>query len=252
MRTDSPARPGTPTWFDLMSQDPDTVQPFYAAVMGWEFTPSAGPEMGHYRMALRDGHIAAGLGKRPDEMRDAWTTYLATDDVDALTAAVREAGGKVLDEPMQVADAGRMAIFADPGGAVFGAWEAGRHIGAQIRDEPGAMCWCEVNTPDATVARAFYERIMGLTTQKMEGMAYWTLQEGEKAHAGILQMTEEWEGVPPHWMCYFAVDSADEAGARAAEHGGKVCVPPFDTPYGRMSVLEDPFGAVFSVMSPVG
>jgi len=251
MPTSAPALPGTPTWFDLMTEDPDAAQDFYGHVLGWDFTPSSGPEMGHYRMALHDSTIAAGLGKSQQPGMNAWSVYLDTPDVDATTAKVEAAGGTVVAPPMQVADAGRMAIFADPTGAVFGVWENGEHTGAQVRDEPGAMCWCEVNTPDAAKARSFYEQVFGLTTKKMEGMAYWTLHrpdDSETAHAGILQMTEEWGDTPPHWMCYFAVDDVDAALERVKEKGGRVCVPAFDTPYGRMSVVDDAQGATFTLM----
>jgi predicted enzyme related to lactoylglutathione lyase len=54
--------------------------------------------------------------------------------------------------------------------------------------------------------------------------------------------------VPNHWHVYFGTDDADAAAATAAEQGGTVAVPPFDTPVGRIAVLGDPQGAVFSVI----
>src|ERR671933_761910 len=50
-------------------------------------------------------------------------------------------------------------------------------------------------------------------------------------------------------MVYFAVEDADDAVARAQELGGKVAVPPTDTPAGRFAVLNDPHGAVFSIIT---
>jgi len=59
------------------------------------------------------------------------------------------------------------------------------------------------------------------------------------------------QGVPPHWMVYIAVNSADEAARRVPELGGKVFAPAFDVAdYGRMTVLADPTHAVFSVWQP--
>jgi predicted enzyme related to lactoylglutathione lyase len=65
----------------------------------------------------------------------------------------------------------------------------------------------------------------------------------------MIQMNEEWpEEVPPHWMVYFAVDDIDAAAARVEELGGRVAVPPTDTPAGRFAVVNDPQGAVFSII----
>jgi predicted enzyme related to lactoylglutathione lyase len=64
---------------------------------------------------------------------------------------------------------------------------------------------------------------------------------------GVMQMDEQWEGIPPHWMGYFAVDNTDVALERVVAGGGEVKVPAFDMPYGRMAVIADPFGAIVSI-----
>jgi predicted enzyme related to lactoylglutathione lyase len=83
-------------------------------------------------------------------------------------------------------------------------------------------------------------------------MEYYTLSDSEGGvyRAGVLQMTAQWGELPPHWMVYLAVDDVDAAVARVQELGGKAHHGPFDTPYGRMAVVADPQGAVFSVMQP--
>jgi predicted enzyme related to lactoylglutathione lyase len=55
-------------------------------------------------------------------------------------------------------------------------------------------------------------------------------------------------GMPNHWHVYFGTDDADATAAKAAELGGSVVAPPFDTPVGRMAVLRDPQGAMFSII----
>jgi predicted enzyme related to lactoylglutathione lyase len=55
------------------------------------------------------------------------------------------------------------------------------------------------------------------------------------------------QGIPPHWMSYVAVESADETAKKARELGGTVLMDPFDVfDLGRMSVIQDPTGAIFS------
>lgn len=246
--------PGTPSWFDLMTPDPDRAMAFYSAVLGWEFTPDSGPDFAHYRMALAaDQQIAAGLGKSQDAtMPSAWTVYMATDDVESLIARVEDAGGTVMAGPHTVGESGRMAIFADPTGAVFGAWEPGQHTGAQVTGEHGAMAWCEVNTRDAEAAHSFYAEVLDYEASKMEGMDYWTLERDGKPHCGVLQMTEEWGELPPHWMAYFAVDDADAAAERVTGNGGSVAHGPFDTPFGRICIIRDPLGAAVTLIQLPG
>jgi predicted enzyme related to lactoylglutathione lyase len=59
--------------------------------------------------------------------------------------------------------------------------------------------------------------------------------------------------VPSHWLAYFAVADADAAVAAATKLGGKSLAEPFDSPFGRMGPLQDPFGAPFWVVQlPAG
>jgi predicted enzyme related to lactoylglutathione lyase len=146
---------------------------------------------------------------------------------------------------------GRLAFCMDPTGAAFGLWQPMRHTGARVVDEHGAMTWAEVNTRDAVKARDFYASVFGAEPSRLEGenMEYYTLKKGDKTFGGVLQMNDQWPAnVPPHWMAYFAVDDADAAARRVTELGGKVMHGPFDTPYGRIAVVSDPAGAVFSII----
>ena len=252
MTTRTTARPpGEPTWMDLATPDLDKAKAFYGELFGWEFFDS-GAEFGHYNMALLQGQGAAGMGPMQpgSQMPSAWTVYFSSDDAAADAARAAELGGQIFMDAMAVGDLGVMAICADPTGAVFGLWQAKQHIGASIVDEPGTMAWSEVNTRDAAKAAEFYGKLFNLTPSKMEGMEYFQLMRGDKSHCGVLQMDEQWGDLPPHWTQYFAVTDTDAVAAKAAAAGGTVHVPPFDTPYGRIAVIGDPFGATFSILTP--
>lgn len=242
---------GMPAWIDLMTDDPAAARAFYGALLGWTFDVG-GPETGHYAMGLTGGRQAAGLGGKSAgaPFPNAWTLYLAVDDLDATCARLTEAGGRVTAPPMQVMDAGKMAIAQEPTGAVFGMWQAGEHIGFQIRDEPGAFAWAELNTRDLPRAQQFLEAVFGYRVEALAGeLPYRTLHVGDARAGGLLQMTDRWPAeLPPHWMIYFAVASADAAAERVRSLGGAVHVPPFDTPYGRIAVVTDPQRAAFSVV----
>lgn len=114
----------------------------------------------------------------------------------------------------------------------------------------GQICWNEIYSPNAEAARKFYSELFGWQADAVDfgGMPYTTLTHGGKMFGGIMPMAgPQWQGVPPHWMTYFAVDDVDAAAAKVKELGGSVCVPPTDIPVGRFSVVSDPTGATFSL-----
>lgn len=245
---------GTPSWVDLQSTDPAAARAFYAALFGWDYL-IGGEELGYYAMASLGGKQVAGIGGLPPgvQMPSAWTVYLAVTDAAATGEAVQAHGGQVMMGPMEVPGQGRLVVFADPTGAVCGAWEPLAHRGAELVDEPGAMTWHEVATRDAAGARDFYSTVFGGSSRTMEGMEYHIVSVGDQNAYGVMQMDEQWGDIPPHWMVYFVVGEMEASLAKVAELGGAVRVPPFDTPYGRISVVSDPTGAVFSVLQvPAG
>jgi uncharacterized protein len=121
---------------------------------------------------------------------------------------------------------------------------------------PGSFCWIELGTTDQSAAKRFYGSLFGWTANDfpMGPSAFYTMFQidGRDAAAGYtLRPDMIAQGVPPHWMLYVAVESVDQAAARAAELGGRIEAPPFDVfEAGRMAVMGDPTGAVFSVWQP--
>jgi predicted enzyme related to lactoylglutathione lyase len=243
---------GTPCWVDLAATDQQAAITFYSTVFGWSVQDS-GEDMGRYGMATYGGQFAAGIGQAPADQPGppAWTTYLASDDADKTCEAITSAGGTVVVPAMDVGGAGRMAIAQDPTGAFFGVWQAGEVIGATIVNEPGGIAWNECRTRDPQRAMEFYAAVFGFTYKAMEGGdPYWTIDGAGPGDTvgGITQLDESTpEQVPAHWLTYFSVVDADATANTAAGAGGTVHVPPFDTPFGRMAVIGDPQGAMFSV-----
>jgi hypothetical protein len=73
--------------------------------------------------------------------------------------------------------------------------------------------------------------------------------EGDQPKGGMLKIAPEMGPVPPNWMVYLAVDDCDRRVGEAQGLGAKVLVPPMDIPNaGRMATLQDPEGAVFSII----
>jgi predicted enzyme related to lactoylglutathione lyase len=248
--------PGTPSWVEFGSPDLDASIEFYGGLFGWDVPESENSEQtGGYRLAMKGGRPASGMMPLMQEGQPpAWTTYVSVENADATAAAVKEAGGNVITEPMDVMDLGRMAIFADPTGAVFGIWQPGSFAGAGVVGEPGAIAWNELNTRDLEAAKLFYGAVFGwaFDTQEMgEAGNYTTITLGDRPVGGILDMAEREvpEMVPAHWQVYFGVEDTDATIDQAKERGGSVMVEPIDIPAGRFSILTDPHGASFAVIA---
>ncbi|MDE0268825.1 MAG: VOC family protein [Acidimicrobiaceae bacterium] len=247
--------PGTPSWADVASPDVEASRAFYGGLFGWTGEPSTDPEAGGYMVFMQGDAKVAGLGPVVDGITPHWSVYVTVADIDETAANALAAGGQVLMEPMDVLEAGRMAIIADPTGAALALWQPREHIGAEVRMQPGTFCWAELNTRDSNTAVTFFERLFGWKAEPQpmpgssSGFGYITLKLDDTNVAGIITMDENWPtDVPAHWMSYFAVTDCDVAAARVTELGGQVCVPPTDIPQGRFAVVNDPHGAVFTII----
>ncbi|MEV7420044.1 VOC family protein [Streptomyces sp. NPDC089919] len=253
-----PYRPGTPCWTDLMVPDQQAALDFYRDLFGWQGEVGP-PETGGYSVCELLGKPVAGImkamnpdGTVPDPLPPAvWTTYLSTDDLGAALKAGEAAGGSTVMGEQQVMDLGKMAVLADPTGAVFGLWQAGTFAGAGIVNEPGAVVWSELATTDPAAAAAYYSKLLPIGTAPSEipgAEGYTELQVNDRSVGGIMGLDQHPEGTPPHWLTYFNVDDADSVQAAAVRAGATVLAPAFDMPVGRMAVLQDPQGAVFAII----
>src|SRR5689334_6534530 len=121
---------------------------------------------------------------------------------------------------------------------------------------PGSFCWIELATTDQSAAKAFYTSLFGWSISEFpmgpgEVYTIFKLDGRDAAAACTLRPEQRAQGVPPNWLLYISVESADDAAARAVSLGGKVLAPPFDVmDVGRMAVIQDPTGAVFAIWQP--
>jgi hypothetical protein len=239
---------------DVSVDDVPKAIVFYQALFGWDI-PLGGPEVGGYSIAHQDGRIVAAISPKmagPDAPT-VWTTYLASDDVDATAATIKAAGGQVLAGPMDVMEEGRMAVAMDPAGAVFGLWQGGNTTGLQVANEPGSLVWSEHMSRDLEGSQAFYQAVLGYGYQDMssDGFKYAMVMVGDHEVGGIGEYPAGAAAeMPAAWATYFAVTDTDAAVAKVTELGGSLVRPAEDTPYGRIGVVTDNHGAVFSLITP--
>ena len=116
----------------------------------------------------------------------------------------------------------------------------------------GAFSWNELMTTDVEAAKAFYSALFGWSMQKFEPgeMDYTMASIGKQEVAGIMAIPKEAAGMPPCWGAYVTVADVDALLTRATQLGGKTIVPPHDIPeVGRFAVIQDPQGAMLSIIS---
>jgi uncharacterized protein len=250
-------QPGLPSWADLSTPDADESASFYERLFAWEAKEPEGDEdYGGYRLFLKESKQVAGLMPIQQEGQPpSWSTYISVSDAEEIAEKVKEAGGDVIVEPMDVMDLGRMAFFTDPTGAAFGVWQAKEHQGSEVVSEPGAPAWHQVNTRDPEKALEFYKTVFGWDEERVDtgGADYWEWKLEGKPVGGMFRMGDDFpDEVPAHWIVYFAVEDADAATEKAKEGGAQVRSEPFDTEAGRIAVMTDPHGAAFAVINQGG
>ena len=118
-------RHGKVWWTELMTRDLDAAVKYYGDLCGWSFDTMRMESGATYYVAKAGDVPTAGLMDMTgmpglDGVPPHWFSYFAVDDVDAAVAATKAAGGQVRREPFDVPGIGRIAILADPTGAVMG------------------------------------------------------------------------------------------------------------------------------------
>jgi predicted enzyme related to lactoylglutathione lyase len=265
--------PGVPCWADTSQPEPEAALDFYKGLFGWEFEdvmPDGSPAK--YFIARLGGGDVAAVGSLPEGAPPmaTWNTYVWVESADETASKVTEAGGSVVSEPFDVLDSGRMAVFADPEGAVFCVWQPKGHRGAAVVNEHGSVSFNDLNTRDLEGAKAFYGSVFGWDVLDIGGgYAMWALpgygdllesrnpgtrermaemgapERFEDVVASLSPIPDDQPDTPPHWGVTFAVDDADAIAAQAEKLGGRVLLPPMDAAWVRMTVIADPQGAAF-------
>ncbi len=124
------------------------------------------------------------------------------------------------------------------------------------KHDPGMFCWVELGTTDQAAAKKFYSELFGwkINDVPMGPDSFYTmLQLNGREVAALYQLSAEQtqQGIPPNWLPYVCVESADDAANAIKTAGGTVMMDPFDVfDVGRMTVAQDPTGATFAVWQP--
>ncbi|WOH18124.1 VOC family protein [Paenarthrobacter sp. GOM3] len=248
---------GEPCWADLQTRDVAAAKEFYQHIFGWSYKDLPTPDGRSYSQAFVGEHLVAVIAPQNPLQESAgthgqWNIYIAATDTEEIGEDAVHAGGKLQFGPEHVADTGVLAFIEPPGGGTTGVWQAGTHIGSHLFNEPGALAWAELLTPEPQAAVGFFQQLFGHEVTEYpqdDGGSYSTLMINGDEVAGIVPADE---GDDPGWQVYFGVADVRRAVDAAEAAGGEVLVEPEDnTELGSLATIRDPQGGVLSLLQVV-
>jgi uncharacterized protein len=121
---------GKCSWNELGTPDQEAAHAFYGQLFGWTFPDkmSMGPLGDYVFVQAADQTIGATM---PASAAPApgWLFYFRAGEIDAAAAAIRDNGGTVHQEPMEVPGGDWALVASDPAGVRFGVVAAGKAAG---------------------------------------------------------------------------------------------------------------------------
>jgi len=238
-------------WRDLVTEDPDAVKPFYAALFGWQF--EEGRALGApYTLIKSGGQYIAGISKtrrpQPDQPVSQWLSFMSVADVDRAVEQTRTAGGSLVAGPLDLPNVGRGAVVLDPDGAPLGLLRSS--IGDPADTAAPALnrfLWTEHLSRDPQASADFYAALAGFDVRKVDfgGRPYWLLVKGRE-RAALLRNPIAVDR--PIWLPYVRVEDPAASAARAVQLGGRVLLAPrAELRNGTLALIADPTGAVLAL-----
>lgn len=244
-------------WAELGTKQLKGAKDFYKSIFNWEIKEQSF-DGGTYAMINANGQEIGGAFEiDPDMekqgMHSAWNAYILVKNVDEMTKKAKSLGATILKEPFDVMEAGRMAVFKDPTGAVLSFWQPKDNSAKSYdKSKHGSCGWLELMTSDTTKAKKFYTELFGWQAEKQEtstGHEYITFKNNGQPVAGMMQITPDMKGMASFWGLYFTVENFDKALKTAKSKGANMMFEPIDMPeVGRFTMFTDPQGVHFSVI----
>ncbi|WP_027172940.1 VOC family protein [Methylobacterium sp. 10] len=249
-------------WYDLMTTDLPAARDFYGHACGWTIAEAGMPGT-DYSLAHLGEVPVGGMMTLPDDVRAqggraGWMGYVAVTDVDAASAEIREAGGKIYRPPADIPGIGRFCVAADPQGAVFVPFRGdGPLPPTPTPGTPGHFGWHELHATDWEEAFAFYASLFGWVKTEAVDMGPLGIYQlfgapvPDSGCAGIHTggMMTNAQVPAPFWLYYVNVEDIDAAGSRITAGGGRIVAGPHQVPGGAWTIHAfDPQGAMFGLV----
>ena len=257
--------PGKIIWHDLITDKPVLTKKFYQTLFGWEFEDLsiAGGFFSNvnYTLIRHEGKLIGGMvdqTKLPVKADiSQWVVLMSVRNINQSVDEVKRSGGIVFSPVTDLGDRGKVAIVADPQGALLGFIQT-KEGDPQDRNtiHSGDFLWNELWTSDVNNATSFYQRIAeysienrqiesGKYNDKHNDKQYRLLTTQNKPRVAILD--NPIENLSPVWVSYLRVDDAkalDVLISQVEALGGEILLAPQDRDIGgRVAFIAGPSGA---------
>lgn len=237
-------------WHGCISTDTDAAKAFYTQVLGLGVETVPMGDMQATFFSAADKNFAHLTDPPMEGVPSHWNNYLRVDDVDATAAAVVANGGAVV-VPATDIPPGRFSVVSSPSGATFTLF---REAGETSEHHPGgngSVHWVELHSQSLDADLAWLTATFGFDVSEMpmpQGKYYLLNSDGE-LRGGAMAAHDA--SVPSMWLTWIQVGDVDATVTSVGSHGGNVLAPTWDVPnVGRMSIVQDPTGGVFGVITP--
>jgi hypothetical protein len=247
---------GIPCWVELAALDEGAAQQFYNGLFGWTYYLNRDPAApnGRYLIASLGTTDVGGIYRAAPDQPSLWTINVSVHSTANAAEWVQHLGGTVTLGPVAIPNRGSILHATDPAGAPVVFWQAPADwdFGSGA---PNTFASADLNTHDGEAADGFFCRLFNYTARQIgevRGVDYveWLMEQQPVLYRYVMGPEYPPETLP-HWMVYFEVDPArgtDATAGHALMLGGRVVAEPYDTPWGRIAILADPGGAVFSIV----
>lgn len=232
-------------WFDLITEDIQSVRAFYSDLFGWEITPS--PEVPDYLLINLSGQQIGGILPLDEQDKtipeSLWIGSLSVSDVDKAASQVNVHGGKVLNGPLDVGARGRVAVVEDPAGAKFVLLKSRQGDPDHGALSVNSWLWVDLFTNDYQSAAKFYQAVASYEFEEVnkgKTSRYHVLKKDQKKIAGVVELWST--DVKANWLPYVQVDNLSVIIKKAVSAGGTLLLRTDD-----VAILTDPAGAAFGV-----
>ena len=223
-------------WSGIVSTKPSATLTFFSEVFGWKAqTVDMG---GSPTTLLANGDVPIAHVREPQEGEPGswWNNYFRVEDVDAA-AQIAASKGAVLVPPTDIVP-GRFATITTPSGAVFTLFR--ESDSSDLPVGTGFVHWVDLHSTDLPADLAFLAAL-GVDNKVMDmpNGPYHLLGLDGATRSGA--MTGQNPEAPAHWVAWVEVENADDALARATNHGGAALAPVWNAEgVGRMAIVREP------------
>ncbi|TNC22537.1 VOC family protein [Amycolatopsis alkalitolerans] len=247
---------GIPCWVELATLDEEATHRFYSGLFGWSFHVNRDPATanGRYLIASLAGRDVAGSYLAAAGQTSLWTINISVHSTANAAEWTEHLGGRVTLGPVAIPNRGSILHVTDPAGAPAVFWQPASTWDF-VSGVPNTFANADLNTHHGDAADGFFCRLFNYTSRQIgdnRGVDYveWCLDLEPVLYRYVMGPEYPADTVP-HWMVYFDVDPArgtDATAGHALMLGGRIVVEPYDSPWGRIAIIADPCGAVFSVI----